>query len=883
MIEPDEDDIVEEQVRNGFGPVLKIGALIAVMAALVGFAPALSGADPEGERVGGGYQAIVDRVMVGGADGSWLTAENATGEGIPAVRLRRDIGERLAPFVRASYLAADLQSEDIGLWRIDRDQVQGINSAAHREPGPYDRTGGWKGAISFRDSPELRVSLRSDTPGSSRRIDFLEQGPEISLALGAVATAAADEATTRAGSVLLTLGDEPVAALRRIENALVIVRRQQNVGTLTVGGSRMPAANAMRVVRPNETVTISLGDKRVETFRLEVENQQVSVPAGLGRRIRNPSTEVFARMAEAMADRIVADRPDIADAPMQLALSEPLQVDVQERLTSIADRLYGELRDAPERAGRPLAPFRATAVVMDAVTGEVIGMATYPSHAPYPGAEGLRDSRSAQLYERHHALDALPIGSVAKAPFAAAILDTPRYSILANLRISDTDDKFDTLLGMPLGGTIQDPATCGTPADFTCFIQRSSNKYASALMLLASSESPAVPDSGPNGVQTGADWYDLGQGRQARLPTMPWDWRRLRADGDPRLRQSSLVFDPPWIDTMKRRLRMPEIGGGAASDEEAEVWDAADRHDLRLWREWFSPHAEGGRRAQMQRRALAQASPELENFGLAGVYSLTPDYLQLILGGARSRWTAVKVAEAFSRIVTGCPTEASFIQLSRWQACPAAPWSSKVLRDALSGVVLIEGGTAASLGPAVRALYEPNASVEVFAKTGTPTLEERWDSPANRALNALIGQGVVVRTNGLLTLRGGEAVTAAALDRMAERGLFRRYGATASQVAERIRVLQDRPGDLRPQVGRLAYVVEDQFSSDGRGGVLALTLVRTPTAAPADRRALTVVINFQSRGQFPDGRNPAVEMMAGLLRHDGPLAQELRSRRHDRG
>ena len=144
-----------------------------------------------------------------------------------------------------------------------------------------------------------------------------------------------------------------------------------------------------------------------------------------------------------------------------------------------------------------------------------------------------------------------------------------------------------------------------------------------------------------------------------------------------------------------------------------------------------------GRKGLERSERFAAASPEIEDFGLGDISEIGPDYIMTILGGSRGRWTTVKMAEVFSRIVTRRPVRSQLVAGAR----PTPPAAQLPIRDeawtpVINGLRQVAiSGTGARLGAVVPQPVEDGLEVRLFAKTGTPNLDRFGTrTPANAAL-----------------------------------------------------------------------------------------------------------------------------------------------------
>ncbi|HVG45746.1 MAG TPA: hypothetical protein VM890_13490, partial [Longimicrobium sp.] len=339
----------------------------------------------------------------------------------------------------------------------------------------------------------------------------------------------------------------------------------------------------------------------------------------------------------------------------------------------------------------------------------------------------------------------------------------------------------------------------------------------------------------------------------------------------------------------------------------------------RLWRPLLDRLVEGASRdaGWSVRAAFQGASPERVNLGFNRIRGFRQDYVTFVLGGGRSVWTNVQLAEAMSRLVTDQKVEPHLLSavLSRDSgAASPAPYGSgaaeplaldpAVRATVLSGLMrVVEGdrGTAAQLAPRLRALRAafPGDRVVLFAKTGSPRLVRSVPREVLRPFTKLVARGRLALENGTLVARAGgtrvsyvrpESPGRAGFEAMLSQGLeevgvhrnavpvrtviLLAIDHLAEQISDGVRPA-DLVGPLRVGSQGLEFNLSDDFFTHrlmrSPGAVLEFSLVRVPgegaaIPTPAElrnpgARVITVVIHLAAG---PDSRL-AVEAAGRIL------------------
>jgi hypothetical protein len=835
--------------------------LVAAVSVLVVAAPTGTGSeDTVGDPVGvKGYAAIVERVF-GRMNWLQLNEPGATA-GVPIVTLTPEALRypEVRQFAVRSPLLRDIGANDERLWRIRGQHVVGFDRLARQTFSPFAK-GGWSGDILYGRSVPAALVIGS----SGRRIEVKSVPPGVAPipALKEIGVAGTEAGPVFQGFRFTDERGEALADLRLVGRKAVLFPKQPASADLlaeTEAGVRRGGVQPLILAEGGAVRFVRDGQPVGELFRFTPTARALSTYRPFAPRVPDPTLGRFGQAVEAA---IVAARLSY-DEDVPLTLDAGIQLDMQSSLETSARSLTG----GPRRQ-----PFRAAALLMDTLSGELLALASYPSEL------GKADRQTPPAWiERNHNFTTLPIGSVAKPLVSAAILT--QYPDLASLRVT-AEAEFDHVLGIDMGESQIDEATgVPSPISFTDYLKHSSNKYATALMLMALARDPFSP--GP----CATELYWLRGVAVSRAPaflvrrTAPPCGDRLVAFNG---RLSSILQGsaarPNWLSVLRNAYGMTRIE------------EASSSYDPGLW----TPLPD---RSGAGERPFLAVSPERENFHLGMIEELHNDYINLILGGVHSRWTTVKVAEGLSQILTGRLTRAVLVRGGQLpDRSPPIPLGQAARFSVLKGMeeVVRPGGTAATLVPeiaALRAAAPPGEVLRLFAKTGTPSLARSISVPARSALAELGHQGILtLDPQGRLVVRmrraGETEAQALARSPEARRAAERRNLTTAALAAELQalrRLLAIAPRPLRGPDGRLdlpSSRIVEKAAGGGRinGGVLGLVAARyCPGATDLSRpiAAVTLVINVQARGPI----NPAVGLARDWLSPQSQLVRRLYAKR----
>jgi hypothetical protein len=823
------------------------GALAALLVAVV-IAPALLaavGRPASSVYEARGYRTLVNELVAGRG---WLKLDTRADP-------MRVVPSEWAPvddpafkaFLNGSYLAADMKRADASVWRVEEGgtRVLAIRADAHRILGPFATGRGWGGTLLYRGDRQATPVLVAR--GTGAELSLTAQGE--SHAANAAQTMALERGAPRgarsAQRYAFTHDDETAAVVMRVgDQTLVQVFAASGVSVMLEGRTLAPREGVPMIVpmRPHDTLGFR-HDNRETRFDLDMADPAISRSLPGRGRVRDAGLNSFARAAEAAMG-------EGDDNRIQLTIDSGLQAAAQAALEQRAERLRAGGRSFP-----------AAVTLMDASTGEVLALGTYPRDRSQLSGRQAAALEPDPLIERNHNFDRMPVGSVAKVPFGLAILQSnpalatlivqPAQERTLSTDRSKTKRSFRELLGVDIGMDIEDHVVVDGGVDFRAFLEKSSNKYAAALMLLA-----------------------LGDGSAMAGESEPWTLSGQTRNGPPALAILRGAERGPYglIPRPRRDVavgwasQLPTLFGVRA---EGDASGEASAFDTGIW----------GRKGLQRSERFAAASPELEDFGLSDIGDIGPDYIMSILGGARGRWTTVKMAEVFSRIVTRRPIRSQFTAGAR----PPPAQLRLPIKDAawtpvIEGMAAVAGpgGTGRALGEAVPRPVDETLEVRLFAKTGTPNLDRFGArTQANAALARYVERGCPLswrRGVGLYLpaagLRADRKKTFDAIERVGARCHDGKPELVMQEIIRLNAVGRPRGGvveGLTVSGGLVTGVPLDAVSYSGIGHSVAVVagLYRVGDANDEPLRALSMVINLQQRTE--SDRTPAVGVATRLL------------------
>lgn len=827
------------------------GWLLAAIGALLVIAPALREIDRSLLAAQPGYTRIVDWLAQSGA----LTiASGNSGSG------DRVVPGPVAPpgltrFAALSFLHDDMQTLDADIWRTSDSNLRliGLEPSAHMVGRILESPERWTGKIIYADGSAPPQLVLVDRALAKRAVLGPRRSDAEHYSFGAAINlfgppSPAGHPVHRAA---LRYHDTDMAVVHAIGNgaALQLSPAARALGvTVSIGPLPLsPTSNGSNTWYPlNERDIIQLHTPQgTASFRLMRSHRTISEMSPGGRRLRAAGLESLARQIEQVAARA---RPQI-----ETSIDAGVQEDAQQLLGEAGRRLARYSRNS----------FRAGAVLLDGLSGEIVALPTFPAQSRdlAPGRQG----KDMAILARNSNFLTLPIGSTAKPPLAltiAAAFDRSAQGSGQN-RLVDLvvpgGDGYDTLLGIKLGARGSDHVK--GLIDFRSFLARSSNKYAAMVMMLglsidgrlpcATSGSRTLPPDQVYGFRTGSGgvrWCThVPQLRIAQAPA------------------GNMLVGQGFADELDARFC---IGSNMAAPDCA----------IRLLRD-----------DSLDRRnsALTGLLPEQEAFGFASVNNreLFSDYVMTILGGNRSRWTTIRLAQTYARMLTDQKVNARLQPRSDYEARREAesvglyPPARAAVMSGLRAV-LAPGGTGAGCCGRLDTQPMPNGeTLRLFAKTGTANIDYSIEDDSPGGQDRRILRAFVARRCGLQRIAGrgnhiilgfpgqtmsNEAAMAAWIDQRAPSGCAVFHGAPARAVARAVARLNRRSlssgaqeafaGIRFGQGGVLEGIASKPALGQGYGHAMVLLVGRYQPHAPDHRPcALSVIAaNFQRR--YPKGQ-----------------------------
>jgi cell division protein FtsI/penicillin-binding protein 2 len=672
-------------------------------------------------------------------------------------------------FYRHSYLADDMAGWNRGergafLWEREelrgggcQGRITGVNASFHNQRLPGYVANTWEGSLHVRSAvggttltsgertlevvpvpwpllPRMDATayedvwLREDV--ESRRsprmaLKFLEEG--------------------RPFATLKYVGDQAVLEIEAERPRVTLNGCPPDPGADWLGWRvRLDGGEGLRLHqarRLDERFAVSAGERAgLVSFltRVNGEPERRSFPERL------PMARDVARAVDAVVSAARAEAPERArdDFDVHLTLDPILSERLEERMTRVLRERYGARR------------FRAGVTVMEAETGRLLALASYPRLRDLEEPDAPATDPRRQRLGRNHNFLQHGAGSAAKPFLTAAVLAAePRLSGL-EVRCFPGGEPPERLLGYELGESYSPGGCRGADPEgwvgLETFLTVSSNRYMLYLGLLSmapwGAEGPlAAPGAPP--LDPGAE-YRLGGRVFRRRPALRV--AREETAGGTELQEvdERAGFGRTFQELFDQRVRYRRER-------------TAEEFDLRPWEPvlraaYGLETGAGGTAADPpptpRPDAVATFAPvasERVNLRLNLVQQLHQDLYTLLLGNGANRWSNVQLAEALARLVTGRRVEARLVERvvvppeRSGEDEPEVLWEldarqepgavdellSPVLRQrilaGMRGAVARPQGTAAILGGLVERLNgaaPPGVTYSALAKTGTPTL-----------------------------------------------------------------------------------------------------------------------------------------------------------------
>lgn len=352
----------------------------------------------------------------------------------------------------------------------------------------------------------------------------------------------------------------------------------------------------------------------------------------------------------------------------------------------------------------PLEP--ACVCVMDALTGDVLALPSYPAPADVESfrkrlqsrsIEGLSEAKVRRLALNQN-LALIPIGSTTKPLFALAIWD--QYPNLRHLVVNESAATRSTIFDYRLFKSFNTVARGEVTPE--TFLRVSSNDYTVHLGMLML--------AGPN--------VKLSRDGRSILPNNHLDIDHL-VKGD-QIRGGLLRADLPAFAKLRDCFEVgiePNFQGGAE-----EGWQAAP-----LEKVFTQMHAEG----ELLYRCFSDVLPQRTNLRLDRVNSVRGSFLSMLLGSGSNYWSNVMLTQAYSRLGTQRKVVARFAtepkdntKITDFEKLPLDPAVLGMVHKSMASTAEgADGSTATRISSAIRAqqakFKQRGLKLIALCKTGT--------------------------------------------------------------------------------------------------------------------------------------------------------------------
>lgn len=532
----------------------------------------------------------------------------------------------LRAYRTASALGDDMMRPSSGVWLRQGDRIEGLRAGAR----------------------SLAESGRDIIPQNGRLMFATTGGREapvlIDLQTGKAATL---DRGCRGTSNMLGLGI-------RCDDTGLLVRLPMGETTTRIGIDGVPmrasrsGTPALAFVRAGQVINIADRDAK-QAWLVARPLQALSEVNGSGDRVRYRGFEALAGQVD--GDAMIRSRRTTIEKPIQDSLQSYLDKQLE---NTAAGRRY---------------PVRGAILLMDGLTGEIAAAASFPTRSDQVNFAVVDPPRRAALVTQNQNFEALAVGSAAKVPFYAAILqDNPGLARAARFEGAHCPD-WEGLLRtgrMPLVG------------------QQGAGKC-----------SPTLPDP----------WHPYKDG----MVTVP------QAIGfSNNYYAASFLRAAFRLGPQKRETWLARLDALACDGHESRVPELDEACPIRPWQGL----ADSGAAPALRTVDLSMPDPE----NVRNPYLL----FSAILGDGNWPWSNVQLAQAYARIISGRQVKPRLVPAPRSLelASPYRPvvtgtaW--ELVRDGLLKVPL-EGTAAESFGKSTPPALGGRV---LLAKTGTPTMPD---------------------------------------------------------------------------------------------------------------------------------------------------------------
>jgi len=494
---------------------------------------------------------------------------------------------------------------------------------------------------------------------------------------------------------------------------------------------------------------------RAESLPKNVTRLQSAAPLVEGDRLRiqlkqngQPSQVVTLRFGKFAGGLVTRNRIEngrlVTEVDPELARVLPWAADLQNAMQT-----YGDKHPKPDQIGRPsirmtidrklhtgisdvFLPFvrqfdssrsavrqiisePAAICVLDALSGDVLAMPSYPAPEDIEILRTRMTNRSLTNMNKpkltrlaqNQNLHLFPIGSTVKPLIAATAWET--NPALRSLVVDESGSSRANLYGVSFTPYSTVARGQVTPESF---LQVSSNDYTINLGLLAIASNLRMGPNGRPSFEGGrADFSRNLNGNTFRLPLDevggPSMWPKMRDAFDIRLRD------------------------GFTSVEENK-WETGPLEPL-----FTQIKAEG----KLLYDAFSPVIPERTNLKLASMQTFRGDFVSLMLGSGTNRWSNLHLAQAYARLGTGRQVQARLVTTpghkTKLSDFPPTPLSTPVLAQVHAGMAKavqnLPGSTAARIASTLNSertrLQAKGYTLVAMGKTGTAMRISAKESP----------------------------------------------------------------------------------------------------------------------------------------------------------
>lgn len=643
-------------------------------------------------------------------------------------------------------LKAFNEGEREGMFRYWDGKVV-VSRTAHRMPLPYPPPPVWLGTMSFGNGGEtlaianadVMLKLSAEAVGSPITLDYSEWTGGGNTGFRESRVAPAIHLKNRKGRIVATFQQDGERAVLVAEprGARAILLNGRNVMDPVVrsefaverGGGPVGINDVVLVEQ--DRIRFELADDRFHDFRYGSfageAFSRVRVENGRIQRYLDPVVGRSLPMAGKIQSAIQVHLNDNRDAPdsalltnvnltIHPILQQSLQAKLADYLTNELDpRLMGVYSDIREQP--------AAISVVDAFSGHVLALASYPTKEMIDSFPNLTDSQRRGLLQNRNFVT-IPVGSTTKPLYAAAIWDV--RPILRDLVIDYENvngyGRTTSVLGVDLRVPrapetqqgFDNHRSTGSPWNYRSFIAQSSNAYAVSLLMAVHADPSSLElRNGRPVIGGGKPDFTAYLGNQRIVLLDYTNPSKPAADFHRKMGELYSVD----LET----LTLPNNVDGC--EQLRHVYDIRPFAPLLNSLGWNQPWAPC---------AFLDVLPEKTNLHFNEFRLLRGDLISFAVGGGLNEWTNLKLAEAYARIGSGKMVQTTMVATAGTGASRESPntdWESlpldravwKMVREGMEDVARV--GTAAKIGGDLNrlnaGLRARGLALRLFSKTGT--------------------------------------------------------------------------------------------------------------------------------------------------------------------